>query len=98
MENFVIQLGEFRAEYVALITDAPKIYDGFGTMTVQEFGHPLTAPDVETKGDARLVLVRAEHLNWQQSRYSSGLHASHMAPDFFRPQDLAEKLFQKLTL
>ncbi len=50
-------------EYTFGYTNAPESYDGFGTMSL----------DVE--GDERLVAIRKEHLNWQASRYASGLRS-----------------------
>lgn len=60
------------SEAVKTYTDAPEVYDGFGTMTISK-----------NQGKTRQGLVRcvetpSEHLDWQRMRYGSGnyLHAS----------------------
>jgi hypothetical protein len=58
--QFRIAIGSAEAAFIVLDTNAPQDYDGFGTFTASEYN-----------GD-RTVLVRAEHLNWQTLRYSSG--------------------------
>jgi hypothetical protein len=49
-------------EYVFAYTSAPASYDGFGTLSVS------------VDGDERLVAIETQYLNWQASRYASGLH------------------------
>lgn len=44
------------------VTSAPANYDGFGTFTLA--GHP----------EGRLVAVEEGSLQWQRTRYGSGLH------------------------
>lgn len=50
-------------------TDAPEVYDGFGTHTVRA--------DVGTSRRnemVRLVSTPEEHVDWQRMQYASGLH------------------------
>ncbi len=49
-------------EYTFGFTNAPNVYDGFGTLSL------------DAEAGERLVAIRTEHLNWQASRYASGLH------------------------
>ena len=91
-----VQIGNFTIDGVLIVTDAPRAYDGFGTVEVQNFESPVEVGGVYTKGDARLVLVRSEHLDWQTSRYSSGLHAAHPAEDYF-VAGAEEALVKRLT-
>ncbi len=44
---------DLSGEYTLGSTNAPESYDGFGTLTVR------------TEGDARVVAIRQNHLNWQ---------------------------------
>lgn len=56
---------------VILYTGAPACYDGFGTETL------VADAGSDTQGRVlRKVAVLAEHLDWQRTRYSSGLHGS----------------------
>lgn len=59
-------------------TTAPIDYDGFGTRTV--------FPDCgsDSGKTIRQVAIHAEHLQWQETRYSSGMHASWKPEDFDR--------------
>jgi hypothetical protein len=50
------------AEYTVGYTTAPVDYDGFGTLSLG------------VEASERVVAIRTEHLNWQASRYASGLH------------------------
>lgn len=49
-------------------TDAPECYDGFGTQTVRETKFSTK------RGPVRVVSLVPQHQNWQEMRYSSGLH------------------------
>jgi hypothetical protein len=49
-------------EYTFGFTTAPESYDGFGTLSLG------------VEAGERLVAIRTEYLNWQASRYGSGLH------------------------
>lgn len=52
-------------------TTAPEVYDGFGSNTVQ------TDAGEDHRGmPVRLVSIEAKHLDWQETRYGSGLHGS----------------------
>ena len=50
-----------------IYTDAPPEYDGFGTATTAEAVGTINGKVL------RRVSVRDEHLEWQVSRYQSGL-------------------------
>lgn len=55
---------------IRIYTDAPESYDGFGTRTIDVVG-------TSTRGNpVRLVEVLPVHLEWQRSRYLSGLYIS----------------------
>jgi hypothetical protein len=64
-------------------TRAPKDYDGFGTFCIHEY-----------EGD-RLVLIRAEHFNWQTARYASGGFAVVM-PEEWQYSEAIELLRKRL--
>jgi hypothetical protein len=49
-------------EFTFGYTNAPAVYDGFGTLTLRE------------ENGERLVAICRQHLTWQASRYASGLH------------------------
>jgi len=57
-----IAIGNQEAQFHIMTTDAPKEYDGFGTFCVGEFKKERT------------ILIRVEHLAWQQGRYQSGVY------------------------
>jgi hypothetical protein len=52
--------------FYALDTDAPRDYDGFGTIEVADYSYE--------KHVNRTVLVRDEYYDWQTMRYASGMH------------------------
>lgn len=56
-----------RTHFLPRYTTAPLAYDGFGTQAVAIVGTYCGQP-------LRLVRVRAEHLEWQDGRYGSGMH------------------------
>ncbi len=56
-----VHIGQFKRSYVLAETDAPKRYDGFGTLELYE------------GGGKRTILVDIEHEEWQEGRYQSGL-------------------------
>jgi hypothetical protein len=66
-------------------TRAPKAYDGFGTIELQDVGGDI----------GRFVLIRDEHFNWQSGRYSSGMFAC-AAPDAIDAEDVKKVLWQRL--
>lgn len=84
-QTFTLTLGNgtLSFEYVPAVTTAPKAYDGFGTFTLEE------------AGDIRIVLIQAEHLDWQQGRYLSGLHQCNLDTGF-DTREIAESLMAKL--
>jgi hypothetical protein len=49
-------------------TSAPDVYDGFGTTT-----EAVVGGDLRNGQPVRRVRIKAEHLDWQLSRYGSGL-------------------------
>jgi hypothetical protein len=61
-----IKLGTFERTYVAMETEAPENYDGFGT--IQIYSGPRGEKTV------RSVLVDVDHKTWQEGRYGSGLY------------------------
>jgi hypothetical protein len=61
MSNIRISINSYTVTYALRETSAPRNYDGFGTITL-----------VDT-GDRRIVGIHVEHLDWQTTRYGSGL-------------------------
>jgi len=82
-----VTIGNNSAKYHVKQTRAPKAYDGFGTFTLQ---HGL--PD-----DNRLVMVRDEHLRWQEGRNGSGLGTFLAEPQGFDLHDVEVALWNKLA-
>jgi len=58
------------SRYLFATTTAPKVYDGFGTLTV-EF----------TDDRTRLVAILREHKDWQINRYRSGVFETNVQSD-----------------
>jgi hypothetical protein len=90
--NLHIQLGsQINLNYVVAVTTAPKAYDGFGTITL--------APAYLGDRDARLVLIREEHCNWQRGRYSSGMYSccTEDGVSHYDESMLTEELYKRLT-
>jgi hypothetical protein len=86
----VIRIGdEDTVLFHARVTDAPPVYDGFGTFTVAEWSG-------EGKNEARLVLIRDEHFEWQTHRYASGMHTPTL-PEYFNRKAIAEVLWHRIT-
>lgn len=69
LETVAISIGDETVNYFIATTSAPREFDGFGTLTLAEI------PAGKHDKLWRVVLIRSEHLGWQSSRYSSGLHA-----------------------
>ena len=59
-------------ETLNLVTSAPATLDGFGTRTVEHLPYRSRAKLVQF----RLVAVRADVIDWQAARYSSGHHTA----------------------
>jgi hypothetical protein len=57
---------------VTRYTSAPEAYDGFGTRTIALTDWELP----KSHHRVRQVEIEAEHLEWQTSRNSSGLHVT----------------------
>lgn len=66
-----VKIGTWEGEYSVFQTDAPKVYDGFGTITLFKPG----------AGDDRVVAIQVPHIKWQTMRYSSGLCSWKEIPD-----------------
>jgi len=66
-----------------IITTAPAAYDGFGTVELS----PEVGTDMRGR-PLRLVVIQPDHLDWQLSRYSSGLHVACSREEAKRWPDL----------
>jgi len=66
------------------ITDAPPDYDGFGTRDVGPVGELGTTK----RGPLRRVATPDRHVEWQRTRYSSGLHIACSPEKFAEIADL----------
>lgn len=54
------------------LTDAPEVYDGFGTRTIETVG---TSNRIGATGNpVRLVSIDPAHDEWQTTRYDSGTY------------------------
>jgi hypothetical protein len=62
-------------------TNAPDEYDGFDTMTIENYG------------PSRLVLINRDYYDWQTQRYASGGYKAAQMDDDSR---LAESVIEKL--
>ncbi len=62
---------------IVRFTTAPEDYDGFGTVSEGVRGIVCGKP-------VRRVRIRPGALQWQESRYASGMHASVTAEEFRR--------------
>lgn len=60
--------GTCREVTTILHTTAPIEYDGFGTITVDEYTGTINGRKL------RSVNINNAHLEWQKARYLSGLH------------------------
>ena len=70
-----IKIADDSVTYVAGLTDAEEVYDGFGTIEVKRMPKEvLNQPETCRGQEVRLVLVREEHIQWQTGRYHSGVH------------------------
>tara|TARA_Y100000310_G_scaffold207027_2_gene207484 strand:+ start:1551 stop:1802 length:252 start_codon:yes stop_codon:yes gene_type:complete len=54
-----------------IYTTAPKSYDGFGTIEIEV---KWTTKSYDKDTPVRLVQIEDEHLQWQISRYQSGMY------------------------
>ena len=70
---FKFQLGDINRNYTVYHTNAPKAYDGFGTITLQDRGN-LDRESGEVKNQSRIVAIDEPHIQWQTMRYASGNH------------------------
>lgn len=99
MRIFTIKLDDdFTREYVVVVTDAPKDYDGFGTINVYKFASNVDIDGQITRGDARMVLVVRDHLEWQRNRYFSGMHSAIVdgVEEAFSARDITERVYNLL--
>jgi hypothetical protein len=85
--------GDESVTYHAIDTAAPADYDGFGTFEVIRYNDGTELRD-GTPRMVRVVLVRAEHLNWQTARYSSGMFAA--TPTVHDVEHIATELWKRL--
>lgn len=71
---FSLTLGDTVLNYRILGTNAESAFDGFGTISLGLCYEPdrINRGNPEPRG--RIVAIREEHLDWQLSRYGSGLH------------------------
>lgn len=91
--TITIKIGDTEIRYALRQTGAPRDYDGFGTFTVVD-----GLPSGQSRaGQSRLVLIREEHLAWQEGRYASGLGTFAWEPEGFDQQAVEEALWNKLT-
>ncbi len=79
-----VQIGPDSFVYHFYQTDAPKAYDGFGTITVMEWG------------STRIVGIRTAHCEWQLMRYTSGLHKVETLEDHWR-SDIIDALWRRFS-
>ena len=94
--EIAVTIGGWGRCYVLARTDAPKRYDGFGTLELY-----TTEPDPGKSSSVdnfleRSVLVDVEHQEWQEGRYRSGLHSYELVDEDLT-QWVQEKLYEKLT-
>jgi hypothetical protein len=82
-----IKIGDGEVTYAVKQTRAPRSYDGFGTFTLQD----------GLADNSRLVMVRKEHLTWQEGRNASGLGTFLYDPEYATQQDVEEALWKLLT-
>lgn len=100
-EGLVIPLtvGEFSTRLHLWETTAPENYDGFGTFTVHSYHTGPTGKPI------RVVAIQDRHVEWQTSRYHSGLGAARPVsaedPDCFfghlRASDITDRLLGRLA-
>lgn len=93
LKTLVIKIGAPSDEAVTFFcvdTNAPVDYDGFGTMEITRWFE-----DENDRYPMRAVLVRDEHLDWQLSRYSSGMHTYETT--IHDVENIAKKLWKKLS-
>lgn len=98
MLNITLQIGSlYNRDLVAVVTDAPKDYDGFGTFTLREFEYPIDIGGQKTRNHARLALVDKNQLEWQRNRYFSGMHSAIVdeVEDHFSERDLVEVILNR---
>lgn len=77
--------------YDVVKTNAPRDYDGFGTVTVFESGSH------KDRDLVRIVLIRVEHAKWQTARYASGLHTFE-DNDLVSIDDVIDELWKRLNV
>lgn len=77
--EITITIGESSITYIAALTDAPESYDGFGTFTIEHLGF-----------DDRIVLIPKEQVDWQTSRYASGMKRADFLGDSDDEYDVQE--------
>jgi hypothetical protein len=75
--------------YQLFLTNAPEKFDGFGTTTLEDhtFGEKVQ----------RFVMIPINHLDWQLSRYSSGMHSAEEIDDPQVAESAVQILWSRLT-
>lgn len=76
---------EIKREWALYVTRAPKSYDYHGTIRLHDSG--------EGHDSWVLIITEPVLLNTQLGRYASGLFTARPSDDY-RPQDLAERLYE----
>lgn len=85
-DRIEVKIGKSTVTYGARVIDAPKEYDGFGTLTVSE------------SSGRRLVLIQEQHLDWQVGRYASGRHMNdEVTLGYFNQKDVEDRLWKKVV-
>ncbi len=79
-----VQIGPHSFVYHFYQTNAPKAYDGFGTLTIEEHG------------STRIVGIRTAHCEWQLMRYTSGMHKIEALEDHWR-SDIIDALWLRFS-
>ena len=81
----ILQIGDFQCNYLPYETNAPKAYDGFGTISLYDDLPKL-----------RLVLIDERHKDWQVGRYLSGMHYAN--PFTEHPESIyRDILYKRMT-
>lgn len=65
-----LQIGRWVGEYRFFKTNAPRRYDGFGTITLND----VPSDDMMTKETERIVAILIDQIEWHKARYASGLY------------------------
>lgn len=86
-EVFTITLGNSGSNFRFYKTNAPKVYDGFGTFAIEKWGHA---------NGTRFVLIDVEHETWQLQRYASGTYGAEKVSTSQFSADVKNVLWKKI--